>query len=75
MERAHAFDRDLWSIIPLRVTGDIISHSYAPVQLLHEEVVLVQEQYDLSFSQDLVRRDLFPEFIRILEAVYAIVFK
>jgi len=73
--RAHTFDRDLWGILPFRVTGDIISHFYAPFELLHKQIVLVQEQYDLSLSEDLIRSDLFPQLIRILEAVDAVVFE
>ena len=73
--KQHTFNRDLWAIIPLPVTGDIISHFDTSVQLLREQIVLVQEQYDLSSGQDLIRRDLFPQLVGILEAVDAVVFE
>ena len=53
--QACTFNCNLWGILSLSITGDIISDFDTPVELFHQQIVLVQEQYDLGTGQDLIR--------------------
>ena len=71
--KVRAFNRNLWSILSLSITGDIIPNFDTPAEFFDQQIVLVQEQDYLGPSQDLIRDDLFPQFVRILKAVGAVV--
>lgn len=74
MTETRAFNRDLWGIFPISITGDIVLYFYPPLELLRQQIVLVQEQYDLSVLQDGIRGNLFPQFVRILKPINTAVF-